>query len=708
VVCLTTLLFAGCGDRTATGPEGVSGYSAYAPLPPGAYLDSAKLLLHTCNAAGQAVVVHPQQTAWEEATVTWSQIGPGLSPFVLATFRSRDTGWVRVDVTGLLKLWLDGTWANHGILLDQNAPEYLRTEFNSRESGSRAPRLVLYYSIPGSSPVFSFTASGDARIDAGAPLSNFGSDSVLQTGWTTTEPGECRALLAFNLSEEEPAPQSRVGDRVWLDADADGVQDESEAGFAGASVRLMNCEGDVLSETVSDSTGHYRFDSLEAGSYVVSVQLPAGFLFTVQDQGESDAADSDIHGESGRTGCFELGEGEDNLSIDAGVVPEPEPEPEPAAVGDRVWLDLDRDGLQGDGEPGMAGVEVSLLSCEQAVLASTLTDLDGHYRFGELEAGSYRLLFHKPDGFEFSPQVESAGSSNSDADPETGLSECIELAPAEEDMTRDAGLFEPEPEPEPLASLGDRVWLDANRNGMQDEGETRVAGVGVVLKNCEGAFLANTSTDESGHFRFDSLPAGSYRIMFLVPEGFELSPQGASLDLERDSDPDPATASTACIELSTGQVDLSRDAGLCEREVEPAACTRSRCFWKEHSGRSGDPDWVSRHLPIWLGSEGGAKSVLISQADSAGKLLSYCIMGGYFNGIARLYAELLTVRLNEAEGASPLAVQSVVDQADLFLAGTSWKSWCDLNHSQRCQVDQWRKALSDWNEGRTGPGVCPQ
>jgi hypothetical protein len=156
-----------------------------------------------------------------------------------------------------------------------------------------------------------------------------------------------------------------------------------------------------------------------------------------------------------------------------------------------------------------------------------------------------------------------------------------------------------------------------------------------------------------------------------------------------------------------GEVDLSWDAGLCVPEPEPSGCTRSRCFWKEHSGRQGDPDWVSPHLPIWLGSMDGAKSVLISQADSAGRLLSFCIMGGYENGITRLYAELLTARLNEAEGASPAAIQSVLESVDAFLAGVSWQNWCGLSSAQRCQVAHWREALADWNNGVTGPGACP-
>ena len=42
------------------------------------------------------------------------------------------------------------------------------------------------------------------------------------------------------------------------------------------------------------------------------------------------------------------------------------------------------------------------------------------------------------------------------------------------DLSRDLGLYT-------YASIGDRVWLDANGNGVQDAGESGMAGVTVEL-----------------------------------------------------------------------------------------------------------------------------------------------------------------------------------------------------------------------------------
>ena len=39
--------------------------------------------------------------------------------------------------------------------------------------------------------------------------------------------------------------------------------------------------------------------------------------------------------------------------------------------------------------------------------------------------------------------------------------------------------------------LGDKVWNDANKNGIQDAGEFGIPGVKVILKDKDGNFLEN-------------------------------------------------------------------------------------------------------------------------------------------------------------------------------------------------------------------------
>ena len=84
------------------------------------------------------------------------------------------------------------------------------------------------------------------------------------------------------------------------------------------------------------------------------------------------------------------------MTIDAGFVI-------PAALGDYVWIDLNRDGIQDPDEPGVNGVRVRLYTVDDsgkvsdAPLAETVTAAqegkDGYYFFDNLTKGRYVVEF---------------------------------------------------------------------------------------------------------------------------------------------------------------------------------------------------------------------------------------------------------------------------------------------------------------------------
>lgn len=84
-------------------------------------------------------------------------------------------------------------------------------------------------------------------------------------------------------------------------------------------------------------------------------------------------------------------------------------EPQPNVIGDRVWNDLDNDGIQDAGEPGIPFVRVELWSVDAGdpseLLATTFTDADGLYLFENLPADDYAVRFFLPDHLGYvSPQ----------------------------------------------------------------------------------------------------------------------------------------------------------------------------------------------------------------------------------------------------------------------------------------------------------------
>jgi uncharacterized repeat protein (TIGR01451 family) len=91
----------------------------------------------------------------------------------------------------------------------------------------------------------------------------------------------------------------------------------------------------------------------------------------------------------------------------------------------------------------------------------------------------------------------------------------------------------PGAETEP-ARLGDYVWLDLNRDGIQDANEPGVSGVTVLLFQVidgEGVFTGqSTTTDENGFYLFDNLEPGQYYVEFVLPSGYSFTVADAGGD----------------------------------------------------------------------------------------------------------------------------------------------------------------------------------
>ena len=354
-----------------------------------------------------------------------------------------------------------------------------------------------------------------------------------------------------------PGPAS-LGDYVWLDSNGNGIQDGTELGFAGVEVRLYICGNATAEATMfTDSTGFYQFTNLVPGDYFVEFIAPAGFDFTSQDQGADDTADSDANQLSARTDCTTLSPGENDPTWDAGLVEEELP----ASLGDYAWEDTNGNGIQDGVEVGIADVEVRLYICGSTVPEATMfTDATGFYQFTNLTPGDYFVEFIKPVGFDFSQKdVGADDSTDSDADQVSGRTDCTTLTSGENDTTLDAGLV---PEAIP-ASLGNYVWEDINANGIQDGVEVGIAGVEVRLYICGSAtFETSMLTDADGFYQFTNLAADSYYVEFVAPTGYAISQMDAGADDAVDSDANPATGQTDCVQLLAGDNNDTVDAGM--------------------------------------------------------------------------------------------------------------------------------------------------
>lgn len=231
--------------------------------------------------------------------------------------------------------------------------------------------------------------------------------------------------------------QAEIGDRVWADLDEDGVQDPGEPGIDGVTVELYDGVGTLLA-TQTTRVGSYTFGNLGEGDYQVRVLAPAGYTVTDQDAG-SDDADSDA-GADGRTAVVPLSPSQRLQSLDIGLVP-----PGVGQIGDLAWRDLDNDGLQTAGEPGLGGVTVRLLTTAGTEIASTVTAGPGSplghgfYRFDDVLPGDYKLRFESPGWTITGKGTDPESPNDSNLHTSTGETDVFTIAPGEADLTLDAG-----------------------------------------------------------------------------------------------------------------------------------------------------------------------------------------------------------------------------------------------------------------------------
>ena len=398
---------------------------------------------------------------------------------------------------------------------------------------------------------------------------------------STEAPQPQPTTLSRSWSRPEVA-RFAVGDSVWRDDNRSGLQDEGESPASRISIQLLNVDGEVVASTVSSPSGRYVFDNLQAGTYSVRFAgVPEDFRLTPAGAGDQRAADSDPD-YSGITPPFTLGVGELNVrpttatdgvaaayinpTIDAGITPLR------YAVGDRVWLDQNSDGIQQSDEPA-ASATVSLLSVAGNVVATTNTDPTGRYQFSNLRGGQYRLQFtHLPAYRAFTGRAAGTDPAlDSDPDPVTGLTPVFKLEQGTpnlvpitnadagsdfENRTLNAGLVT-------SYSIGDRVWLDENGDGVLGPEDRGVPGVTVQLYDGGASVLATEVTSKTGRYTFDHLPPGNYQIRFSkVPHGLMFTSQDAGYDPAIDSDADQRGMTAVFALGSESAADSRIDAGL--------------------------------------------------------------------------------------------------------------------------------------------------
>ncbi|HDG6604069.1 TPA: MSCRAMM family adhesin SdrD, partial [Staphylococcus aureus] len=308
-------------------------------------------------------------------------------------------------------------------------------------------------------------------------------------------------------------PKYNLGDYVWEDTNKNGIQDQDEKGISGVTVTLKDENGNVLKTVTTDADGKYKFTDLDNGNYKVEFTTPEGYTPTTVTSG------SDIEKDSNGLTTTGVINGADNMTLDSGFYKTPK-----YNLGNYVWEDTNKDGKQDSTEKGISGVTVTLKNENGEVLQTTKTDKDGKYKFTGLENGTYKVEFETPSGY----TPTQVGSGTDEGIDSNGTSTTGVIKDKDND-TIDSGFYKP------TYNLGDYVWEDTNKNGVQDKDEKGISGVTVTLKDENDKVLKTVTTDENGKYQFTDLNNGTYKVEFETPSGYTPTSVTSGNDTEKDS-----------------------------------------------------------------------------------------------------------------------------------------------------------------------------
>lgn len=200
---------------------------------------------------------------------------------------------------------------------------------------------------------------------------------------------------------------------------------------------IFNFTGDLGNFILTPTSNSRTFSNLTPGIYNLAENIPPGwYLGNYQIAGDLDGGTT--HDSLAATWAIDLDAGED-ITL---VIYNYKPGEESASVGDWVWHDLNQNGLQDTGEPGLDSVQVSLFDQNGNLLAMTTTNVTGFYLFSNITPGSYFINFSLRSGFAYSPPDQGMDDTiDSDAQYGTGNTPLFTLLTGEHKTNVDAGMY---------------------------------------------------------------------------------------------------------------------------------------------------------------------------------------------------------------------------------------------------------------------------
>lgn len=317
-----------------------------------------------------------------------------------------------------------------------------------------------------------------------ADSGNFKLQQYLPSDWVSTVPGGrppqytvavpnvdttlSGYLFGNYYSPYIPPPNtSSITGYVFNDLNVNKIWDNREPILANVEILAVDTNSDWY-WTQTDSTGRFAFLGAHPGTYILK-------MYNGYQWGQS-LPDSTY------TITVGIGETKDSVLFGTYLLPT-------GTIRGTVYNDLNRNGTRDSLEPGLKGWTVSV-GDPYIWTRSAVTDSSGNYTLSGIIIGSHTISVVVAPHWHASPLNPTAITLSAD-------------------QVRDSmnfGVYALQP-----GSISGDVFIDANANGVHDTGESPLKNSHIILEH-SGTEIGSMLTDDTGHFRFNDLWAGTYTL----------------------------------------------------------------------------------------------------------------------------------------------------------------------------------------------------
>ncbi len=285
--------------------------------------------------------------------------------------------------------------------------------------------------------------------------------------------------------------KSFISGKVFEDMDYSGSYNTGDKLVSNKTVTLINANTkDVIATTKTNSSGNYSFNRIEPWvdyQVVFDKQVNENYLDLAKVTNDA------------KSYVYNIKPGERINNVDAGYYIK-------SSIVGTIFEDENGDDKQQTTENKLDNFVIELYKDNQ-LISTKNSDSLGNYTFDNLVPGNYELRIKQKANYNLTGANKVNDTVDSDFIFKDGkiTSGIINIKSSDSPHDYDAGFYQ-------NTNLSGNIYIDRENNGIKDNQDYFKANETLKLYR-DGVYLAQTMTDSNGHYEFDDLKPGNYKVV---------------------------------------------------------------------------------------------------------------------------------------------------------------------------------------------------